>query len=68
MHLEKLRYPRGRINVFTPGQCDRILSSAHHFSATFKIDWYGLVNVALCTGMRRGELLNLVWSDVDFER
>jgi integrase len=31
------------------------------------INWELLVKTALCTGMRRGELLNTTWHDVDFE-
>jgi integrase len=30
--------------------------------------WDVLIVLALCTGMRRGELLNTVWHNVDFER
>jgi integrase len=31
-------------------------------------DYHGLVKVALHTGMRKGEQLHLLWSDVDFQR
>lgn len=30
--------------------------------------WKGVISVAFCSGLRRSEILNLLWSDVDFER
>ena len=67
-HLAKPKCPRQKINVYTPSQCQQIIKAAGHLGAQLKIDWQNLITVALCTGMRRGELLNLVWSDVDFEQ
>ena len=29
--------------------------------------WQGMIALAYCCGLRRGELLNLTWSDIDFE-
>ena len=40
-------------------------ASKHQFS---NINWELLIKAALCTGMRRGELLNTTWQDIDFER
>ena len=31
------------------------------------IPWDLVITIALTTGMRRGELLNTVWGDIDFE-
>jgi len=30
------------------------------------VKWELLVHTCLCTGMRRGELLNTTWRDIDF--
>jgi integrase len=31
------------------------------------MEWELLIRTALCTGMRRGELLNTIWRDIDFD-
>lgn len=50
------------LQVLTTEQCVRLLDVARG------TDMEGLVTLALATGLRRGELLGLKWSDVDFER
>jgi integrase len=30
--------------------------------------WRGMITIAYCCGLRRDELLNLTWSDIDFEK
>ena len=30
--------------------------------------WRGMITVAYCCGLRRDELLNITWSDIDFEK
>jgi integrase len=32
-----------------------------------KLWWQALMSVALCSGLRRNEILNLTWADIDFE-
>jgi integrase len=45
--------------------------SREGFTALLKVideDWFrDLVTIAVCTGLRRGELLNVQWADIDFE-
>jgi integrase len=36
--------------------------------ASPSLRWQGLITLGYCCGMRLGEVLNLTWSDVDFER
>ena len=39
-----------------------------HSNWTPCVPWDLLIIVALCTGMRRGELLNTAWWNIDFDR
>lgn len=47
--------------VWTPQEAWAFLAEAQHSR------WYALFFLALMTGMRRGELLGLKWSDVDWQ-
>jgi integrase len=53
-----LEFNSDPVTVF-PGSSDQVESS---------IQWELLIRMALCTAMRRGELLNTTWKDIDFER
>ena len=54
------------IHVFSDEECVRVVKVAKECCAGFCVRWDVLIQAALCTGMRRGELLNTVWPDVDF--
>ncbi len=45
--------------------------NAEHFRALIgacaSLKWRGMITLAYCCGLRQGEILNLTWSDVDFE-
>jgi len=45
-----------------------LLRAAQEFNVGRFIRWDLLILLALNTGMRRGELLNTTWQDIDFER
>jgi integrase len=68
-HLKMPKYATGEIHVFTEAECERIVRAARDYVSERKtgtvVRWDLLVLVALCTGMRRGELLNCTWSDID---
>jgi integrase len=36
-------------------------------NSTDKLWWKSLISLAYCSGLRRGEIFNLIWKDVDFE-
>lgn len=37
-------------------------------AACSSLKWRGMITLAYCCGLRLGEVLNLTWNDVDFER
>jgi integrase len=56
-----------KVEVFYADECERILKVAKELWTESGVNWELLIIVAMTTGMRRGELLNAVWSDIDFE-
>jgi len=68
-HIKMPKYSMAEINVFSEAECDGIVRTAQDLvgrrESNTVVRWDLLVLVALCTGMRRGELLNCTWSDID---
>lgn len=63
VNMSKLKEPRGRTRFLSDEERERLLeASAKHEILNM------VVNIALATGARRGEILNLTWSTVDFVR
>jgi integrase len=62
--------PKNEMHVYTEAECDRTVKVAQDFvltaNAETSVKWDLLIVMALCTAMRRGELLNCLWSDIDF--
>jgi integrase len=66
------------INPFTGirqqkvGQVDWHYVSASEYqrlmNACPSLLWKGIIALAYCCGLRRGEIINLTWSDIDFEK
>lgn len=68
--LRQVELPRSakkKIEVYTDEECQRVLRSARNCRTENSVDWELLILVALSTGMRRAELLNLTWRDVNFD-
>ena len=64
-HIRSLSEPRGRIRFLSDDERSRL------FKAVRQSSWdklYLLVLLAITTGARKGELVNLRWCDVDFDR
>ena len=60
-----------KINVYSDAQCRRIQKvtqeCAGRWSSKKSVKWDLIITVALATAMRRAELLNCTWGDVDFD-
>jgi integrase len=54
-----------RIRIYTSEECDRLVKVASDVQDESILEWDLVITLALTTGMRKGELLNLVWSDID---
>ena len=66
-YIKMPKCPKKKVEVYTDEECQRVLRSARNCRTEKSVDWELLILVALSTGMRRGELLNTVWSDIDFD-
>jgi len=65
LRVRKLKEPEGRDRILTPDECSRLLEACARSSNRFL---FSFIVLALTTGARRGELLNLQWKDVDLEK
>ena len=59
--------PKRKIRVFSDDECRRLCKAARQRDEDGSpVKWELLIRVALATGMRRGELMNATWRDIDF--
>jgi len=63
-YIKLPKWTKRKIEVYGAEECERILKAAGQHGGPLR--WDLLIYTALITGMRRGELLNAVWSDIDF--
>ena len=61
--IPDLKEPRGRVRILTNDERTKLLDAC----ATESAELHALVLLALCTGARAGELLNLRWPDIDLD-
>lgn len=68
--LRKLRLPKvakRKVRVCTAQECDALCAAARQYQEKGSgVKWEFLLRMCLVTGMRRGELMNTVWRDIDF--
>ena len=65
--LKPSKVPRWKIRVFTDSECHNLCGAARQYEEKGSpIKWELLIRMCLGTGMRRGELMNTTWRDVDF--
>jgi integrase len=63
--VTKPREPRGRVRFLSDDERARLLSACKESSSPYL---YIVVVLALSTGMRQGEIMNLTWGDVDLNQ
>ncbi len=63
--VSRPREPRGRVRYLQPAELERLLSACRESTDP---NLYALVELALSTGVRRGELMGLEWDAVDLDR
>ncbi len=60
-----------KVNIYTDAKCQRIQKAAKEYTLEWNPEtsakWDLIITVALATGMRRAELLNCTWADIDFD-
>lgn len=61
--ISPLREPPPRVKYLVPEQVDRLLEACGRHS----VGLWAITRLALSTGMRQGELLGLLWGDIDLE-
>ena len=68
--LRKLKPPKvgkRKVRVFTDQECDDLCKAARQYEERGRlVKWELLIRMCLATGMRRGELMNTTWRDIDF--
>ena len=62
--------PQNEINIYSDSECQRVLKAAQELTKRSnerkRLRWDLFIVVALSTALRRGELLNCTWQDIDF--
>jgi integrase len=68
--LRRLKPPKvskRKIRVFTDDECHRLCQAARQYEQKGSpVRWELLIRMCLITGMRRGELMNTTWRNIDF--
>ena len=68
--LRKLRPPKvakRKVRIFTGQEYDALCKAARQYEEKGRpVKWELLIRMCLATGMRRGELMNTTWRDIDF--
>ena len=63
-YVRKPKAAQRAIHVFSDDECTWLVHAARQTKIGVPFRWDIFILVALCTGMRRGELLNVTWSDI----
>ncbi|MHC4266284.1 MAG: tyrosine-type recombinase/integrase, partial [Planctomycetota bacterium] len=68
--LQHLKPPKTskniKIRTYSEDECNRLIKEASNFQRDNILEWDLVITLALTTGMRKSELLNMVWNDIDF--
>ena len=67
-YLKLPKLPKKKVERYTADECSRITKAARDYQKKGSLRWDLLIITALCTAMRKSELLNCTWADIDFEK
>lgn len=68
--IRKVKLPKSphrKVRIYTADECERIIRAARDCRTETSVPWDLLILAAWTTGMRRGELFNTTWADIDFD-
>jgi len=65
LRVYKLQESRGRDRILSKEECERLLAACAKSRNALLVP---IVTLAITTGMRQGEILNLTWSDIDLDQ
>ena len=65
VRIKQPKTPKKKIRIYNGDECRRVINTTPDFSKLVR--WDLLVMLVLTTGMRKSELLNATWNDIDFE-
>lgn len=72
LYVDMPKSHKKKIRIYSDAECQRIIKASRQYCKESNLQnrpqWDLLIVVALTTGMRRAELLNCTWSDIDFEK
>lgn len=56
-----------KIRMYTPEECERLIKAASELQSKLMMEWNLTIVLALTTGLRKSEILNMCWSDISFD-
>lgn len=65
--LKGPKVPKKKVVVLSESEMIQLIKAAKSTPDKYGLRWDVLILMAWSTGMRKGELLNLTWRDIDFE-
>ncbi|NGX40382.1 MAG: Tyrosine recombinase XerC [Candidatus Anoxychlamydiales bacterium] len=65
LRVSKLKEAKGRDRILSKKECERLLKACSQSKSPFLLP---IVTLAICTGMRQGEILKLTWGNINFEQ
>ena len=70
--VSKFKTPKGRVEFFSPEEIGQMLEYSRIKSADLppekRSPWQTIILLGARAGLRRGEMQNLMWSDIDFKK
>jgi integrase len=65
-NVKAQKVPKNKIRIYSHEECLRLIKAASVYKGEAGLNWALVITLALTTGMRKSELLNTIWDDIDF--